>query len=77
MNLTDAQKVEMAKKAASVMFTSVSGVPGEIQLEASILLMKSLFMSHVRDTHRISLFNSVVIKLRKELQDHLKTGVAN
>ena len=74
-DFSDAQKMEMAKKAAAVMFTSVAGVPSEIQLEASIILLRSLFMSHVRATHRLSLFSSVVQRLRKELKDNLQTGV--
>lgn len=74
-DLSDAQKIEMAKKAAAIMFTSMVGIPQEVQLEASILLVKSLFMSSVKATHRISLFNSVVQRLRKQLQEHLKTGV--
>jgi hypothetical protein len=73
--LTDAQKLDMANKAAAVMFTSVSGVPNEIQLEASIILLRTLFVSHVRPTHRLSLFGSVVQRLRKELKENLQTGV--
>lgn len=73
--LTDAQKIDMAKKAAAVMYNSVVGVPSEIQLEASIILLRSLFMSHVKPTHRISLFGSVAQRLRKELKENIKTGV--
>jgi hypothetical protein len=60
-DLSDEQKIEMAKKAAAVMFQSMVGIPQEVQLEAVILLMKALFMSSVRATYRISLYNSVVI----------------
>lgn len=73
--MDDATKIEMAKRASSTMFTTMAGMPPEIQLEASILLFKSLMMATVKPTHRISLFNSVVQRLRKEIQDHLKTGV--
>lgn len=72
---TDAQKIEMANKAAGVMIMSIAGVPSEIQLEAAIVAMRSLFISHVKPTHRMSLFGSVSQKLREQLKEHLKTGV--
>lgn len=58
------------------MTMQVAKIPEEVQIEAAILLLKSMFMGQVKPEHRISLFNSVVIKVRKELQEHLK-GVSN
>lgn len=75
--MNDAQKIAIAKRAAGTMFTTMAGIPAEIQLEAAILLTKSLFMAGVKPENRISLFNSVVQKMRKELQEHLKTGATN
>ena len=70
----DKQKIAMARRAASTMFATMTGVPSEIQLEASIHLMRALFIANVKPTHRISLFNSVVQRIRQEIKEHLKTG---
>jgi hypothetical protein len=62
----------MAKQAASVMFTTMAGVPEEVRLEASILLFKSLVMAAIKPEHRLRLFNSVVQKLRTEIKEDLE-----
>lgn len=72
---SDAHKMEMANKAAGVMIMSIAGVPSEIQLEASIVAMRTLFISHVKPKYRLSLFGSVSQKLREQLKQNLKTGV--
>lgn len=72
--LSDQAKIELAKTAAKTMFATLATIPHEIQLEAAIVLMRTLFITNVKPTHRIILFNSVVQKIRKEIQHHLKTG---
>ncbi len=75
--MDDAQKMAIAKRAAAAMFSSMAGMPSEVQLEASLILTKALFMGTVQQDKRIMLFNSVVQKMRKELQQHIKTGENN
>ncbi len=70
----DPQKLALAKRAAVTMFATMAGVDAGVQLEAAILLLKSIFMANVKATHRLSLFNSVVIRMREEIKHHLKTG---
>jgi hypothetical protein len=65
-------KVKLAKQAATVMFSTMAGVPPEIQIEASIILMQSLFISHTKSTHRMSLFRSVVKKMTVEIRKSLQ-----
>lgn len=72
---TEQQRREMAKEAAKVMNKVLGAVPENVRLEAALLLVKALFMASVKPEHRIGMFNSVVQKMRKELQEHLKTGV--
>lgn len=74
--MENAAKIDMAKKASGVMFTTMAGMPPEVQLEASILLLKALFMATVKKEHRLSVFNTVMQRVKKEIKEHLKTGVA-
>ena len=73
--MDDKVKIDMAKKAASTMFMAMSGMPPDVQLEATILLLKSLMMSVVKPDQRLGLFKSITVRLRNEIRDHLKTGV--
>lgn len=73
--MDDKTKIDMAKRASVVMFTTMAGMPPDVQLEASILLLKALFMATVKKEHRLSVFNSVVQRVKKEIKDHLETGV--
>ena len=75
MSNTEQQRREIAKAAAKLMNNMLSQLPEDIRLEAALLLVKALFMVGVKPEHRIGLFNSVVQKMRKELQAHIKTGV--
>ena len=68
-------KIEMSKNAASTMYMAISGMPPDVQLEATILLLKSLMMSVVKPDQRLGLFKSIMVRLRNEIRDHLKTGV--
>jgi hypothetical protein len=72
--IDDKTKIEMAKLAAKAMYGALTGVPHQIQLEAVILLLRTLFINNVKATHRLSLFNSVVKKIRDEIKHHLQTG---
>ena len=71
-DISDEKKIEMASAAAKVAFQTMVGCTGDIQFEASIILLRSLFLANVKPTHRISLFNSVVQRLRHELKDYGK-----
>ena len=74
--LSDAQKIDLSKAAAKTMHATLVSVPHDVQLEAVIVLFRTLFMTHVKPEYRISMFNSVVQRMRKEIQHHLRTGVA-
>lgn len=75
--LTDQQRREMAKSVAKALqaMLEASRVPENVRLEAVLLLVKAFFMATVKPEHRIGMFNTVMQKIRKELQAHLKTGV--
>ena len=73
--MDDTTKIELSKKAASTMFVTMSGMPPDVQLEPTILLLKSLMMSIVKPEQRLGLFKSVTVRLRNEIREHLKTGV--
>lgn len=74
--MDDKTKIDMAKRASGTMFTTMVGLPPEVQLEAAILLLKALFMAVVKKEHRLSMFNTVMQRVKKEIKDHLETGVA-
>ena len=74
MSNTEQQRREIAKVAVKLMSNMLSQLPEDIRLEAALLLVKALFMAGVKPEHRIGLFNSVVQKMRKELQANIKTG---
>lgn len=67
---TDQVKLAMARQIALALHKMMAGVPEQVMLEASIILLKSLFLATVKAEHRLSLFNAVVIKLRHEIRDH-------
>lgn len=73
---SDQQRREMAKSVAKALHAilEASRVPENVRLESVLLLTKALFMATVKPEHRIGLFNTVVQKMRKELQEHIKTG---
>ena len=80
MVMTDAQKINLAKAniakaTAKMLFSSMAGMPQEIRLEATLILVKSLFMESVKSEHRMRLFSSVMQKMRAEIREHIKTGV--
>lgn len=77
MPLSDEQKIHIAKETAKVLHASMSGVHPEIQLEAVLLLVKAQFIATVKSTHRLSLFNSVMSKMKAEIKDHLKEEARN
>ena len=70
-----ATKIAMAKRASATMFTTMAGLPPDVQLEAAVHLMKVLFMSHVKPEKRLSMFNTVVQSVKNDIKKHLKTGV--
>jgi len=72
---TDQRRREIAKAAAKLMNNMLSQLPEDVRLEAALLLVRALFMVGVKQEHRIGMFNSTMQQMRKELQEHIKTGV--
>lgn len=74
--MDDKMSVELAKKASGVMFTAIVGMAPNVQLEATTMLLKALFMASVKKEHRLSVFNTTVQQMRKDIKEHMETGVA-
>jgi hypothetical protein len=68
-------KIEMAKVASKVMFTTVAGMDPETQLEAAAMLFKALVMEKVNAKYRLSFFNKTVQHMRNDIKQHLEAGV--
>lgn len=71
--MDEEQKKKIANQAALAMYATLTGIPPEIQLEAALILVRTLFITSVKQIVCISLFNAVVKKMRDELKLHLKT----
>lgn len=76
--ISNEQKIALAKKAAGVMQMSMAGIPGDVQLEAVLVLVKAQFMASVKPEHRLGLFNSVMARMKAEIRlDLEKRKAAN
>lgn len=73
-DFSNEQKIAMAKAAAEMAYKFLQTCPPQIQLEAGVILLKALFLAHVKDTHRVSMFSSISKRLKDELKQH-KPGV--
>lgn len=73
--MDDKIKIAMATRASSTMFATMAGMPADVQLEAAILLLKALFMATVKKEHRLGMFSDVMRRVKKEIKEHLETGV--
>lgn len=67
-HLTDEQKVAMARQVAIGLHKTMAVVPDQVKLEASILLMQSLFVALLKPEHRLSVFGSVIKRMRDEIK---------
>lgn len=61
-------KMKLATEASKVMFSTMAGVPSDVQLEAALILVKSLFMASVKPQYRANMFNQVFARMRKEIK---------
>jgi hypothetical protein len=68
-------KIEMAKVASKVMFTTIAGMEPDIQLEAAAMLFKALVMEKVNSKYRLSFFGKTVQVMRRDIKEHLEQGV--
>lgn len=73
--MDDKIKIAMATRASSTMYSTMAGLPPDVQLEAAIFLLKALFMAVVKPEKRLSMFNDVMRRVKKEIKEHLETGV--
>lgn len=67
-DLTDQQKIAMAKQVSLSMHKMMAGVPEQVALEATIMLLKALFIATVKPERRLGLYNAVVSKMRDEIK---------
>lgn len=67
-DMTDEQKIAMARQVAIGLSKMMAGVPEQVQLEASILLTQSLFVSLLKPERRLSVFGSVTKRMRDEIK---------
>lgn len=67
-HLTDEQMVAMARQVAIGLHKTMAVVPDQVKLEASILLMQSMFVALLKPEHRLSVFGSVVKRMRDEIK---------
>lgn len=67
-DLSDKQKMDIATRAADTMLITLSAVPEQIRLEASIMLLRHLFATLVRPEKRISMFRAVMHRMKVELK---------
>ena len=68
-----ATKFQAAKKAALVMTNILAPLPPEVALEAATMLLKGLYMVHVKPAKRLNLFNRCIQTVKAELKADLKT----
>lgn len=68
-------KIEMAKVASKVMFTTIAGMAPDVQLEAAAMLFKALIMEKVNAKYRLSFFGKTVQVMRRDIKEHLEQGV--
>jgi hypothetical protein len=71
-DLTEEQRIAMARQIALALHKMMAGVPENVMMEASIMLLKSLFIAGVKPEYRLSLFNSVTKKMRDEIKTYGK-----
>ena len=50
---------------------TMAGIPGDVQLEAVLVLVKAQFMASVKPSHRLGLFNSVMARMKTEIKEDL------
>jgi hypothetical protein len=67
-DLSDEQKVAMARQVAIGLHKMLTGVPDQVKLEASILLTQSLIVALLKPEHRLSVFGTVSKRMRDEIK---------
>lgn len=65
-------KFTIAKKAAQMMANMIAPLPPEAALEAATMLMKALYMTHIKPEARLNLFNRCMASLRAEIKADLE-----
>ena len=70
--MDEEQGKAVANQAATMLYGMIAGMPNNIQMEAALVLVRTLFITTVKKEKCLSLFNMVVQQMRGELKDYLK-----